>query len=301
MTIVLLILKVIGMILLAVLGLLVCLLLLVLFVPVRYRIRGSFHEQTLRIRIRADWLFKLFIFAFDQLPEDNRLYLRLFGIKKNLAKADNTWDFEETIEENAKEAAAKTAEDIVDGNVEETIAETAEDASMVAMEVDAAGSAPDGRRKSLLGRVTDRLRELWQRFLDICRRIRDIAKRLPASFARIKALVQDDQNQAAVSFLVGKLFRLLKKLVPKKFMLKLIYSAGSPDTTGEILGVLAMFPVGYKNRWQITPDFTAESFYAEADFDLRGRIFFYQILGTGISVLRNKDCRDLYKKLKNDA
>ncbi|MCM1105792.1 MAG: hypothetical protein NC355_02500 [Blautia sp.] len=302
MMIVLLILKVIGMILLALLGLFVCLLLLVLFVPVRYRIRGSFHDNILRIRIRAAWLMGLFIFVFDQIPEENRLYLRIFGIKKNLAKADNAWDFEETIEENAKEAVADTAEDIIGENAAETIDETAEDASMAAMEVDAAGSAPDGRRrKFFFGRVMDKLKELWQRLLDICRRIQDIAKRLLAAFAGIKELVQDEHNQAAVSFLARKLYQLLKKIVPKKFMLKLIYSTGAPDTTGELLGVLAMFPVGYKNRWQVTPDFTADNFYAEADFDLRGRIFFYQILGTGISVFRNKDCRDLYKKLKNDA
>ena len=45
-----------------------------------------------------------------------------------------------------------------------------------------------------------------------------------------------------------------------------------------MLGILAIFPVGYRNHWNIIPDFTAEEFYAEADFTVHGRIFGVQIL-----------------------
>ena len=40
-----------------------------------------------------------------------------------------------------------------------------------------------------------------------------------------------------------------------------------------MLGILAIFPVGYRNHWNIIPDFTAEEFYAEADFTMADNSF----------------------------
>jgi hypothetical protein len=79
--------------------------------------------------------------------------------------------------------------------------------------------------------------------------------------------------------------------------LAMAYSTGSPDTTGQVMGILALFPFAYRNRWDITPDFEAEEFFVETDFDVRGHIFGIQILCMAVGILLDKDCQKLYNKI----
>lgn len=76
--IILLILKFIGIVLLALLGLLVTLLLVVLLVPVRYRIWVS-HGAMLRLEGRVSWFLHLIHLRITQEGEKRRFRLRLFG------------------------------------------------------------------------------------------------------------------------------------------------------------------------------------------------------------------------------
>jgi len=66
-----------------------------------------------------------------------------------------------------------------------------------------------------------------------------------------------------------------------------------------VLAILAIFPVGYRNHWNIIPDFTAEEFYAEADFTVHGRIFGVQILALALRIILDKNCRRLYNRFKH--
>ena len=75
MTVVLLILKIIGIILAALLGTVVLGILLVLFCPFRYRIWGSYHEKP-DISIRVAWLMCIFQFRMD-ITDTQQMYLRI--------------------------------------------------------------------------------------------------------------------------------------------------------------------------------------------------------------------------------
>jgi hypothetical protein len=79
MTIVLMILKIIGWILLILLLLILVLLLLVLFVPVRYRACAKMQEQ-LQARVRASWLFPVVSFGMEYAGEGLVGRLRIVGI-----------------------------------------------------------------------------------------------------------------------------------------------------------------------------------------------------------------------------
>ena len=66
--------------------------------------------------------------------------------------------------------------------------------------------------------------------------------------------------------------------------------------TGMALGVLAMFPIGYQNRWRIYPDFETDKTYAEGDFDIRGFLFGYQIIFIMVRLIIDKECRRMYNR-----
>lgn len=109
----------------------------------------------------------------------------------------------------------------------------------------------------------------------------------------------DEKNKKAFSNIWKQLEHLVVSVLPKRLKLWLKYSTGSPDTTGQVLGILAIFPVGYRNHWNIIPDFTAEEFYAEADFTVHGRIFGVQILALALRIILDKNCRRLYNRFKH--
>ena len=77
--IILVLLKFIGIVLLTLLGLLVTILLVVLLVPVRYRIWVS-HGAMVRVEGRVSWILHLIHLRVTQEGEERRIRLRLFGI-----------------------------------------------------------------------------------------------------------------------------------------------------------------------------------------------------------------------------
>ena len=94
-----------------------------------------------------------------------------------------------------------------------------------------------------------------------------------------------------------ELFIILKRICPRLLKLTMVYSTGSPDTTGISLGILACFPVGYTNRWRITPDFESEKPYAKGSFDIKGHVIVISILAATLRILFDKNCRRLYNRI----
>lgn len=307
MTVILLILKLIGILLLSVLVLGLLVLLLVLFVPVRYRGFGSYHKE-LRLTLRVSWLLHLFTFGVDMLPEQNTMYVRIFGIKKILTKADNIEEFEDTIEELADQEAEDFSEDVK--QEAEAFSETAVKEEQEHTSETKKASSEKTQASSSNDTVSDqeersgfirKCSELWNRIKNTCRQLKQMLVRIKDTVSRIQRLASDERNQKAIHLIGNQVFRLLKCIMPRRLKLNLTYSTGSPDTTGELLGVLALFPIGYTQRWNIMPDFTADEFYVDADFDVKGRIFFFQILKCSLTVLLDKNCRRLYNKLRSGS
>ena len=114
---------------------------------------------------------------------------------------------------------------------------------------------------------------------------------------KIKKLYMDPRNKLAFTKLKQSVAKFFRVLHPKKFQLKLKFSTGSPDTTGQLLGVIAMFPIGYRNGWNIVPDFTADAFYADAEFDVRGRVLGISLIKLACSIILDKNCKRLYNKV----
>ena len=70
----------------------------------------------------------------------------------------------------------------------------------------------------------------------------------------LKVLWQDDNTQAFVCILKDNVLHLWRKCKPKKFEAKVCFGTGQPDTTGEILAVLAVFYACYGSSVTIIPD-----------------------------------------------
>ena len=115
---------------------------------------------------------------------------------------------------------------------------------------------------------------------------------------QIKKLITDEKNKLAVKHLKDELIYLIKITMPKKSRLNAVFSTGSPDTTGQALGVLSWFPIIYQKNWRLLPDFEAEKAYFEGEFSGKGRIYVFQLVGILLRIMIDKNCRRLYYILK---
>lgn len=303
------ILKVIGIILLVVLALILTALLCVLFVPVKYRAVGSFDNTDIRAKAHASWLFHLFALHIEYAQETDG-YIRLAFVKRKLFDdADSDYENDEKAAEasddNVMDDAAKTeTEDKVSENTGDESKIPADESEYVAD--DQIENESTARTHNEYRSVTDENQHIKQQTKPTHKRtykkphkkqFKDKSEKIKNCIYKLKREYSDERNKAAFLHLKKELFIILKRICPRRLKLTMVYSTGSPDTTGISLGVLACFPVGYTNRWRITPDFESEKPYAKGSFDIKGHVIVISILAATLRILFDKNCRRLYNRI----
>ncbi|MCI7244588.1 MAG: hypothetical protein MR549_12260 [Lachnobacterium sp.] len=301
MTVVLLILKIIGIILAALLGTVVLGILLVLFCPFRYRIWGSYHEKP-DISIRVAWLMCIFQFRMD-ITDTQQMYLRILGFRKNLSREEE--ETNESEESSGLEEESETTNTVENAFDKKRIETNRSDAATV----EENSGEEEFRNKedpkdSIETKSTDLSRKTPEKKISISQKVKRLWEKIKRALfniketaVKIKKLYMDPRNKLAFTKLKQSVAKFFRVLHPKKFQLKLKFSTGSPDTTGQLLGVIAMFPIGYRNGWNIVPDFTADAFYADAEFDVRGRVLGISLIKLACSIILDKNCKRLYNKV----
>lgn len=288
------ILKIIGIVLVVLLCILLVLILLVLFYPVKYRIFGTEvydKENKSDIHIRLSWIFHLIGVNVDIDPELTA-GLRILFVKKNLMKdSDTSNDDENDRNDNADDGSSydsgvndnESAQKVVKKDVIETENNSSDNKDIYDNNISDNEDSYDSNDTS--EEESDTEREIKK-------------EKIKRITGKIKKILKDDSCKEALNKIKTELINLLKAIMPYKLYLKAEFSAGSPDKTGMVLGILAMFPIGYKNKWKIRPDFEREEIYIDSEFDIKGHIFLYKILVIAIRVLVDKNCRKLYNEIR---
>lgn len=292
------ILKVIGIILLVVLALILTALLCVLFVPVKYRAVGSFDNTDIRAKAHVSWLFHLFALHIEYAQETDG-YIRLAFVKKKL------FDNYEALDDDDMDEAAKT-------ETEDKVSESAGDGPKIPADEsehvadDQIENESTARTHNEYRSVTDENQHIKQQTKPTHKRtykkphkkqFKDKSDKIKNCIYKLKREYSDERNKAAFLHLKKELLIILKRICPRRLKLTMVYSTGSPDTTGISLGILACFPVGYTNRWRITLDFESEKPYAKGSFDIKGHVIVISILAATLRILFDKNCRRLYNRV----
>ncbi len=301
------ILKVIGIILLVVLALILTALLCVLFVPVKYRAVGSFDNTDIRAKAHVSWLFHLFALHIEYADETDG-YIRLVFVKKGLF-ADSLGDNYEAFNDDVMDDAAKTeTEDKISENTgdgpkipadesEHIIDEQAEDECTARTHNEYRSVTDENQHIKQQTKPTHKKTYKKPHKKSHKKQFKDKSDKIKNCIYKLKREYSDERNKAAFSHLKKELFIILKRICPRRLKLTMVYSTGSPDTTGISLGILACFPVGYTNRWRITPDFESEKPYAKGSFDIKGHVIVISILAATLRILFDKNCRRLYNRI----
>lgn len=281
MSVLLLILKIIGIILLVILALFVLLIVGILFVPYAYRVKGSFHGKP---DLTASIYGLGHLVGIGMILTENgaKIYLRICGIRKFLQsgnkenKTGNTDQYEENMSEGQKT-------DQETGNYENL-------------------PMPEMQKIKAfwqkIVKIPEKFKRVIARIRDFFHTIKSALGNVKKTIRKVKCLLTNESHKIAFAKLKTSVWQLLKILMPYRLKLNLEYSTGSPDTTAQLLGILTMFPIGYQNRWNVHPDFTADNAYAEAEFDVKGRILGFSLLKLILGLVLDKDCRKLYNHFK---
>lgn len=303
-TVLLAILKIIGIILGCVLGLLLAVLLLALFVPVRYRITACRHkedEAPVRVSVKVTWLLHIVNAAF-RFPEEAGLKVRflcftVFPTGKTTKKekaGEKAADKEKKTEDGPEEK-----EDLVPVKEISAAVPENEDTAAGDGEEEQAGQEEETGKLHMLfvffGKLIEILRNIQYTIQKICDKIKKIVKNIRYYLK----ILQSDPFKRAFGVCSGEALSLLRSIFPYKVRGSFRIGTGDPASTAQIIGIQGILYPFIGDHITVIPDF--ECAVAEGDLFVKGKITLFRALKTAVRIYFNKDLRKVIRLLKKEA
>lgn len=122
-------------------------------------------------------------------------------------------------------------------------------------------------------------------------------RREPSAAGRLRDLgsgLPDASQRRAFSFLIREGLAYLKKICPHLAKADADYSLGDPAWTGELTGIISLWPGVYGKNIYFRPDFESDGIYFHGYVQLESEVYFWQIALLLLKIYRNEDCRRLF-------
>ena len=301
MEVLFLILKIIGICLLVLLGIFLFLVLSIMFVPVRYRIRGKGEiPKPFETEIRFRWFFHIIYGRVWYGEEGAGFKVRLFGIplrlgsKKDKKSSKKTKTRKKT-KPKEKSEIQKEAEPIQKSEIQEEAepiqkSEIPEETELIERLEDSEKSKDSGESKSF-----GAYKNIFRQKID---KIKYKFIQLKEQLGNIKIILSEETNRNAVAALFREFKYIMKHYTPRNAFGELQFGTDDPANTGQILGIVSLFPFWHRYKISVTPDFAAESIYAKGELFVKGHIRSVHLLISGIRLIKNKDIRKLINQIR---
>lgn len=298
-------LKIIGILLLLGLLLLVCL----LFVPVRYSIKGENSQIAeplslpetkgrnngfqARVQIHASWFLHFIHYTLDYGTNGVTGTIRIFGIDiQKLAKRFRSF---RNRKKQKKGDTNKGQEEADHDSTEEIESKT----SLKTTDLENAGSNANSHKNT----DEKKKKKPAKKRLHKKKKLREEGGG-NKNGNRKKDLIHsfyneftDQTNRNAVSRLWKELLILLRSIRPRKIKADLAFSLADPAFTGYLLGLLSMFPFLYRYPCHIVPDFDSQNIYVEGEIFAKGKITAAVFLLSLFRLWRDKEVNYVFKRV----
>ena len=304
--IILLILKIIGITLAVLLGLLFFLLALVLFVPIFYRVNIVHHPEKTVIDGWVRFLFPVLSFTFRYLKKftyQGRLFWYVFldsekpkKEKQDKEKGKKKKKSQENPKEDADSYKETDAELPVDATDKEENAALKEETSETGEEARKEFSHEKEQEKASKPGFFESLRLKTEKIRETIVQVVKKIKKLFHQKDEILRILNEPSSKRAISFAWDKLKKMLKHILPRKMKGYVAYGANDPATTGQVLAVIGVLYAGTGPLLEIRPNFEEEQL--ECEIELRGHIQLFTLLVIVIKVLLNSEIRELIREFK---
>ncbi len=298
MTVILLVLKIIGILLLSLLGIVLLLSAFALLVPIRYQIRGE-HGESVSIEARVHWLLHLVSLSVSCKKKEWEYGIFLCGFRIRLPAAKNRGTGgEEPQKASAKKRSLKKKSGKKTGRREaERSKEDGTEAERSGADGSKADAKPDVSRQNREPPPEGERISGAKRFQNAGKRALDTQRRLREKLVDIKSLLADETAKKSASLVFAELKYLLRHFRFRRIKAELAISLGDPAATGIAFGALSMLPFVYREGVGIHPDFEAENARVEGHYEVSGHI---RLFHGGISLIRlwkKKEFRIFVKRI----
>ncbi len=299
------ILKIIGIVLLSILAFVLLLALLILYVPLRYRITAQKQHNEDEITASAKITYLLHMISGSVSYQDELIKeVRVFGIriwprrekKKKDTMAELKTDSSDHIDD-VHDTGTGGSEDVLSSD-EFTIDWNEEDKDPDDPTPDTCDTYPEDETDQ--ADICDKIEALIQSLTDKYDLATDKIDRIRRDLRFWDRMIHDERNRSAVELIKSVSFKLLRKIAPRRIKGSVCFGFDDPATTGRILMYLAVVYPVMPRKFKVEPDFEKTVLYG--NIDIKGRL---ALITVGIAFLKlyfNKDCKRmyrLYKKHKN--
>ena len=300
MSVVIIVLKIIGGVLLFLLGFLLLVLCLVFFVPVRYRVLAKLLEgQETKLLVQVSWLLHLVTFSFVQEEGENRSSIRILGLclkpkkekqgtseeRSNGRQASRATPMSK--KRAAKEEARTGAEPENEAEAEptdqeETLWESTKEEKTKQFAED------EPKKTERLGKAA-----FFERQKELGRRL----KMLRGQLGLWKERLFREENKTVLLAVLAELKYMLGHFRFRKLFADIQFCAGDPAATGQALGILSMLPFLYGKQVSVLPDFDGEKAYVRGEVFLKGRMRVIHFAASLVRLWKKKEVRSFIREL----
>lgn len=300
----LLILKITGIVIACILGLVILVVTAVLFVPVRYKVNADYHDR-FKAQAKVSWLgiLRLMISYDEELDiKAKAFFITVYNNNDENSKVSEQKKAkkkkEKKPEENIFSASDKDVEKLTEKEekpqikMAEAVNETNEDVQNVkeAVSEDESGNI---QNRSFFNKVKDKCFVIYTKIKEIIKLIRDTVKkisgaadRLKEKVSKAKEFVTDEDNKALFHFLVEQLKALIKVIKPKKYRINARIGFEDPATMGKVLAYVSILYGMSGVDLSLEPVFGEN--VKEGSIFLKGNICIFSVLVIALRVYRNE-------------
>ena len=283
------ILKIIGILLLVLLGLLFSAALLVLVVPLRYRIWMEYRES-LKAKVSVSWLLKM---AELKAVYDGELDVDVRALWFHPLQDGGKKEPAET--EEKKQPQEPSGQLVIQSEPQSETHSLKQSAKeREADQDDNSQSEKKGSGRPCAGNRWKQISAAGLHFKSqICRKWNGFYRKMIS----YRNFVTNERNQRVFFMILGQSKRLVHHILPKKVLLQADIGFDDPATTGNVLAAASILYAFYGDRIQVTPYFDQE--ILEGEVEASGRIRLGTLLYLAAKVWFHKDFRMLRKEYKN--
>lgn len=288
------ILKIVGIVLGCIVGLILLILLLVLVAPFRYKFTGKGKNEDVQIAAAVRWLLGLVTVRAEYAQKQISYYLRIFGIKvfKGTFDIGNEEEMIESLENRI--SGVREPRQPVEYSKEDYPGKKAFEKQQKNKEKDAARAeraAAKAARKEEKAQekkpFLEKISELWQKIQKIYEKMK-----------QAKYIISAPVTKRAFRYAKAQLFKMLGSMRPRSMKGEVCFGLEDPARTAEIYGVTSSLASMIDRRLMIVPDMDEPQL--SMDVAITGRIFAGYVVLCVLKIIINRDVRRVIRYTKKN-
>lgn len=310
MAIFLTILKIIGIVLLVILGVLLTVLGLVLFVPIRYRVDGEFdknREIPADVNVKITWLLHL---INATATYTDKLFYRARICVITLISSEPKKKKDKKPRKQKSNKKEENVEYSIDWNedkkeeqpqIEEKTSEIIEEDKAPLLEDKGIEEEQDEPKKSLFEKIKEFVCAVKDFILKLKNGVDLSINKVQKVYDNIDYYIEainDEKNKKAFEICIVQLKNIFKNIKPKKFICNIDYGSDDPGEVGKILAISGIIYPIFENHVVISGYFDDD--LLKVDLHIKGRITLFVIIKAAWILYFNKDIKRMLRIFKRE-